>query len=58
VVETFKFSFTMDDMDGESTKLRVSLTSKIHEILRDSSVPRVLKEGVVESLILHKARYE
>jgi hypothetical protein len=48
----------MDDMDGESTKLRASLTSKIHEILRDSSVPGVLKEGVVQPLILHKARYK
>ncbi|OAX31579.1 hypothetical protein K503DRAFT_787747, partial [Rhizopogon vinicolor AM-OR11-026] len=46
----------MDDMDGESTKLRASLTSKIREILRDSSVHRVLKEGVIQPLILHKAR--
>lgn len=55
---SFQLSFSMDDMSAETTRLRASLTCKIREILRDSSIPGVLKEEVIQVHILHKARYE
>jgi hypothetical protein len=47
----------MDQLKNESTKLRAALTTRIKDILRNSSSVGVLKEGVVQTELLHRARY-
>jgi hypothetical protein len=40
----------------ETDRLRITLTTKVMEILRGCSAVKVLKEGLVEPELLHKAR--
>jgi hypothetical protein len=47
----------MDQLNDESIKLRVALTTQIREIVGDSAATGVIKGKIVQTHLLNKARH-
>jgi hypothetical protein len=50
------FLFLMDHLKGRTTELSATLGRRVGEIMGNSSELGVLKEGRIETELLHKAR--